>query len=142
MSLPRLHQNHRAEDLNSWSSNQVAKFADVSLRQLQWWDERRVVMPRHEGHRRIYQKPDVIEIAVISQLREKGFSLQKIRRVIRTVQKEIHRFTDLEAELLVLTDGIVVYVEDDSAGVVDILRRSKRPMILVDVGAVVKRIAA
>ena len=38
----------------SYSSSEVSRIAQVSFRQLQWWDERKVVSPRHEGHQRIY----------------------------------------------------------------------------------------
>ncbi len=71
----------------TYSSSEVAQVADVSLRQLQWWDERKVVSPRHEGHRRVYGPAEVIEITVIAELRRKGFSLQRIRRVLRFVQR-------------------------------------------------------
>src|SRR5256885_14413102 len=64
----------------TFTSTDVAKVAQVSLRQLQWWDERKVVSPRHEGHKRIYLAEEVIEISLIAELRRKGFSLQKIRR--------------------------------------------------------------
>src|ERR1700681_336348 len=73
----------------TYSSSEVAEVATVSLRQLQWWDERKVVSPRHEGHRRVYFAPEVIEITVIAELRRKGFSLQKIRRVLRFLQREM-----------------------------------------------------
>src|SRR6266436_2978286 len=73
----------------TYSSSEVADVAGVSLRQLQWWDERKVVSPRHEGHRRIYGPSEVIEITVIAELRRKGFSLQKIRRVLRFLQREM-----------------------------------------------------
>ena len=48
-----------------------------------------MVSPRHEGHRRVYYAAEVIEITVIAELRRKGFSLQKIRRVLRFLQKEM-----------------------------------------------------
>ena len=73
----------------TYSSSEVADVAGVSLRQLQWWDERKVVSPRHEGHRRVYDPAEVIEITVIAELRRKGFSLQKIRRVLRFLQREM-----------------------------------------------------
>ena len=75
----------------TYSSSEVAQVANVSLRQLQWWDERKVVSPRHEGHRRLYGPGEVIEITVIAELRSKGFSLQKIRRVLRFLQREMGR---------------------------------------------------
>ena len=67
----------------------LPRIAQVSLRQLQWWDERKVVSPRHEGHKRVYLPEEVIEITVIAELRRKGFSLQKIRRVLRFLQREM-----------------------------------------------------
>src|SRR5258707_14471103 len=73
----------------TYSSSEVSDVAGVSLRQLQWWDERKVVSPRHEGHRRVYYPAEVIEITVIAELRRKGFSLQKIRRVLRFLQREM-----------------------------------------------------
>ena len=75
----------------TYSSIEVSDVAKVSLRQLQWWDERKVVSPRHEGHRRVYFTAEVIEITVIAELRRKGFSLQKIRRVLRFLQREMGR---------------------------------------------------
>ena len=75
----------------TYNSSEVARIAGVSLRQLQWWDERKVVSPRHEGHKRIYRPAEVIEVTVIAELRRKGFSLQKIRRVLRFLQREMGR---------------------------------------------------
>ena len=63
----------------NFSSEEVAALARVTPRQLQWWDERGVVSPEHQGHRRRYRLEELIEVAVIAELRSKGFSLQKIR---------------------------------------------------------------
>src|ERR1700684_948962 len=77
------------DSIRTFASSDVSRIAQVSLRQLQWWDERKVVSPRHEGHKRVYQSEEVIEITVIAELRRKGFSLQKIRRVLRFLQREM-----------------------------------------------------
>jgi len=47
-----------------YTSGDVARIAGVSLRQLQWWDERNVVSPLQEGHRRVYRQQEVIEVSV------------------------------------------------------------------------------
>jgi DNA-binding transcriptional MerR regulator len=78
-----------AADDNVFSSTDVSRLSSVSLRQLQWWDEQKVVSPRHEGHRRLYALEEVVEVSVIAELRKKGFSLQKIRRVLRFLQREM-----------------------------------------------------
>src|SRR2546430_15275687 len=77
-----------AAEQERYTSGDVARIAGVSLRQLQWWDERNVVSPRQEGHRRVYPQQEVVEVSVIAELRRKGFSLQKIRRVPRLLQRE------------------------------------------------------
>src|SRR6202789_2518892 len=99
-----------------YTSGDVARIAGVSLRQLQWWDERNVVSPRQEGHRRVYLPHEVVEVSVIAELRRKGFSLQKIRRVLRFLQKEMgKRLGDAvakDSDIHLITDGRNIYLED------------------------------
>src|SRR5215469_9229540 len=98
-----------ASEAEGFNSTDVARICGVSLRQLQWWDERNVVSPRQDGHKRIYAREEVVEISVIAELRRKGFSLQKIRRVLRFLQKEMgKRLNDALAsssDVHLLTDG-------------------------------------
>lgn len=122
-------------DERSFTSSEVSRIAGVSLRQLQWWDERKVVSPKHEGHKRVYHPAEVIEVTVIAELRRKGFSLQKIRRVLRFLQKEMgRRLADVlatESDLHLLTDGKSIYLEDSEERVIDLLKNARQPMFLV-----------
>lgn len=128
----------------TYSSSDVARIAQVSLRQLQWWDERKVVSPRHEGHKRIYLPQEVIEITVIAELRRKGFSLQKIRRVLRFLQREMGRrlseVLTAESDLHLVTDGKSIFLEDQQDRIIDILKNAKQPMFLVCVSDQVRRL--
>ena len=130
----------------TYSSSEVAEVAEVSLRQLQWWDERKVVSPRHEGHRRVYFPAEVIEITVIAELRRKGFSLQKIRRVLRFLQREMgRRLADVMSDgssLHLVTDGKSIYLEDHEDRIIDILKNARQPMFLVCVTDQVRRLGA
>src|SRR5947209_4638279 len=124
-----------APDQDRFTSGDVARIAGVSLRQLQWWDERKVVSPRQEGHRRVYLPREVVEVSVIAELRRKGFSLQKIRRVLRFLQKEMgKRLGDAlssDNEIHLITDGKNIYLEDEPGRVIDVLKNAKQPMFLV-----------
>ena len=60
---------------DSFSSQEVIALTGVTARQLQWWDERGVVKPQRVGHRRVYSMQNLTEMAVICELRRKGFSL-------------------------------------------------------------------
>jgi DNA-binding transcriptional MerR regulator len=122
----------------------VSQIAGVSLRQLQWWDERKVVSPRHEGHRRVYFTAEVVEITVIAELRRKGFSLQKIRRVLRFLQKEMGRrlaeVMQADSDLHLVTDGKSIYLEDRQDRIIDILKNARQAMFLVCVSDQARRV--
>src|ERR1700748_1309659 len=132
MFKARKSRTEAANPDRAYSSNEVSDVAGVSLRQLQWWDERKVVSPRHEGHRRVYGAAEVIEITVIAELRRKGFSLQKVRRVLRFLQREMgKRLADVmraESELHLVTDGKSIYLEDRQERIIDILKNDRHAM--------------
>src|SRR5271165_1103084 len=135
MFKTKKNQPVAAPDQDRYTSGDVARIAGVSLRQLQWWDERNVVSPRQEGHRRVYLPQEVVEVSVIAELRRKGFSLQKIRRVLRFLQKEMgKRLSDAvakESDVHLITDGKNIYLEDQPDRIIDVLKNAKQPMFLV-----------
>src|SRR3954452_602267 len=130
----------------NYTSSDVSRIAGVSLRQLQWWDERKVVSPRHEGHKRVYAPEEVIEVTVIAELRRKGFSLQKIRRVLRFLQREMGKrlseALESSSEVHLLTDGKSIYLEESQDRIIDLLKNAKQPMFLVCVSDQAKRLEA
>jgi DNA-binding transcriptional MerR regulator len=130
----------------TYTSSDVSRIAQVSLRQLQWWDERKVVSPRHEGHKRVYNPEEVIEVTVIAELRRKGFSLQKIRRVLRFLQREmgkrLHDVLSGEQDVHLVTDGKSIYLEDSSERIIDILKNARQPMFVVCVSDQVRRLSS
>ena len=144
MLKPRKSRPEPASPNRTYSSVEVSTLASVSLRQLQWWDERKVVSPRHEGHKREYLAEEVVEITVIAELRRKGFSLQKIRRVLRFLQREMgRRLADVlssQSGLHLLTDGKSIFLEDQQDRIIDLLKNARQPMFLVSVSDQVKRL--
>jgi DNA-binding transcriptional MerR regulator len=135
MFKTKKNQPVAAPDQDRYTSGDVARIAGVSLRQLQWWDERNVVSPRQEGHRRVYLPQEVVEVSVIAELRRKGFSLQKIRRVLRFLQKEMgRRISDAvanDSDVHLITDGRNIYLEEEPGRIIDVLKNAKQPMFLV-----------
>ncbi|HEV2446313.1 MAG TPA: MerR family transcriptional regulator [Candidatus Sulfopaludibacter sp.] len=129
-----------------YNSSDVARICGVSLRQLQWWDERNVVSPRQDGHKRVYMASEVVEISVIAELRRKGFSLQKIRRVLRFLQKDMgKRLSEAltaSSDVHLLTDGKSIYLEETPNRIIDLLKNARQPMFLVCVTDQVKRLSA
>ena len=128
----------------TYNTADVAGLAQVTLRQLQWWDERKVVSPRHEGYRRSYRLDEALEIAVIAELRRKGVSLQKIRPVLRFLRHEMRgRLEDVlspDSRFHLLTDGKSVHLEDRHERIIDLLKSARKPMLLVSLGDQVRRL--
>lgn len=127
-----------------FTSKEVVKLTGISPRQLQWWDERGIVVPGREGHRRIFSRDDVAEVAVICELRARGFSLQKIRTIIRFLQQELGRrlveTVAAASEYHVLTDGRHIFLQDSARGVVDLLKNARQPMLSVCLSDTVQRV--
>ncbi len=129
---------------NSFTSFEVAQLTGISLRQLQWWDEQNIVAASRRGHRRVYSLDDLAEIAIICDLRRRGFSLQKIRRVVLFLQKELGRrlvqTVTAADEYHLLTDGRRIYLQDSARGVVDLLKNSQQPMFSVCLSDTIQRV--
>jgi DNA-binding transcriptional MerR regulator len=128
----------------TFTSRAVVQLTGISPRQLQWWDERGLVVPARAGHNRVYSLDDLAEVAVICELRERGFSLQKIRRIIRYLQKELGtrllETVRAASEYHLLTDGRHIFLEDSARGVVDLLKNARQPMLTVCLSDTVQRI--
>ena len=129
-----------------YTSSEVSRISGVSLRQLQWWDERKVVSPRQDGHKRVYVPEEVVEISVIAELRRKGFSLQKIRRVLKYLQREMGKRLGeaqvSESEVHLLTDGKSIFLEESPDRIIDLLKNARQPMFLVCVTDQLRRFTA
>ena len=130
----------------SFTSRDVARLTGISARQLQWWDERGIVVPARQGHRRIYSFEDLTEVAVICELRRKGFSLQRMRSVVRFLQREFgQRLAKTVSEgssYHLLTDGRSLYLETSPQIIVDILKNSRQPMFAVCLSDTVRQVKA
>jgi len=131
---------------NRFTSREVVSLTGITPRQLQWWDERRIVVPAREGHRRLYSMENLAEVAVICELRRRGFSLQRMRKVISFLQRE---FGKTLAETVtgasdyhLLTDGQHLYLETSAQQIVDILKNARQPMFSVCLSDAVRRVRA
>ncbi len=129
-----------------FTSAEVVKLTGITPRQLQWWDERGIVVPRREGRRRLYSTDDIAEVAVICALRRKGFPLQRVRHIMRFLQKELgRRLADAVSsgsDYHLLTDGKRIYLENSQRQVIDILKNSRQPLLGICVSDAVREVRA
>ena len=129
-----------------FTSREVVKLTGITLRQLQWWDERGIVSPSRKGHRRVYSMEDLAEVAVICELRKRGFSLQRMRKVVRFLQKEFgKRLAETvsgSSDYHLLTDGRTIYLESSPRQIIDILKNSRQPLFGICLSDTVRQIKA
>src|SRR5271165_2629548 len=129
-----------------FTSNEVIALTGITPRQLQWWDERGVVKPLREGHRRLYTMNHLTEVAVICQLRRKGFSLQGVRKVLRFLDREFGKglaeIVNRNSDFHLLTDGKHLYLETSARQIVDILKNSRQPILGVCLSDAVRQVRA
>ena len=129
-----------------FTTNDVIRLTTITARQLQWWDERDLVKPELRGHRRIYSWDQLLTAAVICQLRRRGFSLQRVRKVVAFLSREFG--TNLAAtvraasEYHLLSDGTHLYLRTSSRQVVDLLKNSSQPMFDICLSDEVRRVQA
>src|SRR5579872_2398432 len=129
-----------------FSTDEVAARTGITHRQLQWWDEQGIVVPARLGRNRRYSMEDLAEIAVLQQLRHKGVSLQRMRKVIRFLQKEmgkrLYETVRKESDLHLLTDGKRIYLENSQKQIIDILKNSRQPILAVCLSDAVREISS
>jgi len=130
----------------SFTSRDVIQLTGITPRQLQWWDERGIVVPARAGHRRLYSMEDLAEVAVICELRRKGFSLQRVRKVMRFLQREFSKrlaeTVSGTSEYHLLTDGKTLYLETSPRQIVDILKNARQPMFAICLSDTVRQVRA
>ncbi len=129
-----------------FSSRDVIALTGVTARQLQWWDERGIVKPERAGHSRVYSMQNLTEMAVICELRRKGFSLQGVRKVMRFLQREFGKglaeIVSRNSDVHLLTDGKHLYLETSARQIVDILKNSSQPILGICLSDAVRQVRA
>ena len=109
-----------------YTSREVAVMTGLTARQLQWWDARRLFLPAIPPRRteaggfteRRYTPLDVLELQVLADLRRRGFSTTRLRRLLGTL-RDVFRVRLYEAigdggpmTLLISGDQIYARTED------------------------------
>ncbi|HZR32603.1 MAG TPA: MerR family transcriptional regulator [Terriglobales bacterium] len=129
-----------------FTSRDVVSLTGITPRQLQWWDERGIVVPERRGHSRIYSLDDVAEVAVICELRRRGFPLQRVRKVIRFLQREfsqrLAKTVTGASQYHLLTDGSHLYLETSARQIVDLLKNSRQPLLSICLSDTLRQIRA
>jgi DNA-binding transcriptional MerR regulator len=101
-----------------FNSKTVSRLADVSLRQIQYWDEKGFIRPTvrqaaGRGSKRLYSFSDLVKLKIVKNLSDHGLSLRGIRLCLRHLGEDSRLKTPAAASLKYLTDGKQLFVLTD-----------------------------
>lgn len=105
--------------MSQFSTGELAKAAEVSVRTVQYYDQRGILTPSEvtEGGRRIYHDSDLERLQVICFLRDLDFSINQIKKLLQEENRE-------QVLELLLTDQ-VESLEKSSKGIEVKLKRAR-----------------
>ena len=121
----------------------AAKAADISYRQLDYWDRTGLVQPSvrsatGSGSQRLYAFRDILVLKLVKRLLEAGISLQQIRVAVEQLRRE--GINDL-ARITLMSDGARVYMCTTEDEVIDLLGRGQG-VFGIAVGRVLREVEA
>ncbi|HVJ07313.1 MAG TPA: MerR family transcriptional regulator [Acidisarcina sp.] len=129
---------------DGFSTREVLQLTGTTARQLQWWDEKRIIVPDRDGRRRIYSSEDLVEIHVIEELRRRRISLTTVRRVLKFLRRETSmRLSDLasgKSDYHLLLDGKNLYLETDTRQIVNLIRNTIQPVFVICLSEAARRV--
>lgn len=125
----------------SYSTAQVARVTGVTKRQLQWWDDHKLLKPARCKHSRQYGVRDLFAAALFRNLKERGFTLQAIRRIWNQMERKQFTLPD-ESRRWMLTDGTRVEFIADPDVALAFLEQCRIPkFVLVPLTQIAGRLA-
>ena len=136
----------------TYSTREVMQKAKVSARELQWWDEQGVLpsVIVQSKHSRQFTPLQLVQMAIVKEMRRHGIALSKIRYALRT--KGLGRviagslpdengFYSKSQDFYMLTNGNRLYrIAQSPEDVVSYLRYAKGPMHCLSIHTIVQQV--
>ncbi|MBI4697670.1 MAG: MerR family transcriptional regulator [Nitrospirae bacterium] len=99
----------------NFNSKTVSNVTSLSIRQIDYWDRTHFIKPSVSeatgyGSLRLYSFHDLIQLKFAKTLLDKGVSLQKIRKAVIYLKKNMPEIKKPLLELKFLTDGETIFV--------------------------------
>ena len=138
----------------SYSAREVASLTGLTARQLQWWDESRLlastVAPRRTeagGYtERRYAPLEVMELMALADLHRHGVTVGKIRKLLAILRDQfgVRLFETIGegGKLTLLTDGIDIYGRSPQGELYNLLKAPEQPLLVIGEGPRLRALTA
>jgi DNA-binding transcriptional MerR regulator len=126
-----------------YSSREVASLTGLTARQLQWWDRRGLFPPSIRPRRtdaggfteRRYTPVELLELMVLADLRRRGFTLGRVRRLLDVLRRrfKVRLFEAIEGggPVMLFVDGKDIYARTDAGEFYNVLDDPAQPLLVL-----------
>jgi DNA-binding transcriptional MerR regulator len=126
-----------------YSSREVAQLTGLSARQLQWWDKRKLfpsAIPSHKTEaggftERRYTPIELLELMVLADLRRKGFTVSRIRKLLQVLRTRfktrLYEAIEGGGPVTLYIDGENIYAKTESGDLFSILDDAAQPLMMM-----------
>ena len=126
-----------------YSSREVAAQTGLTARQLQWWDRRGIFAPAIPTQRterggfteRRYTPIELLELMVLADLRRRGFSVARLRRLMQVLAArfEVRLYEAIEGggPVTLYIDGAKLYARTRSGELYNVFDQPNQPLLVV-----------
>lgn len=126
-----------------YSSREVAHLTGLSARQLQWWAQRKLFVPSVASHKtdaggfteRRYTPIELLELMVLADLRRRGFSVGRIRRLLDVLKTRfktrLYDAIEGGGAVTLFIDGDNIYARNDKGDLFNVLDNPSQPLLMV-----------
>jgi DNA-binding transcriptional MerR regulator len=123
-----------------YSSREVAALTGLTARQLQWWDRRGIFAPAIPTQRterggfteRRYSPIELLELMVLADLRRRGFSVSRLRRLMRVLagrfQVRLYEAIEGGGPITLYIDGSKLYARTRAGALFNVLEHPEQPL--------------
>ena len=127
----------------SYSAREVAALTGLTARQLQWWDARQLLSasvasrPTAAGGftERRYSPVDLYELSALAELRRRGFTVQRIRKILTVLREQFNiRLFDAIGEdgpVTLMLDGVDIYARTETGAFYNLLQSPEQPLLVL-----------
>jgi DNA-binding transcriptional MerR regulator len=138
----------------TYGSREVASLTGLSARQLQLWDESRLLaaaIPSHKTNaggytERRYTPIELFELLVLADLRRRGFTVHQLHLILETLKQRfgarLFDATGGGGRVQLLTDGRDIYARTSSGELFNLLHSSAQPLLVIGNEGLLKELSS
>jgi DNA-binding transcriptional MerR regulator len=126
-----------------YSSREVAQLTGLTARQLQWWAQRNLFLPAVPSHKteaggfteRRYTPIELLELMVLADLRRKGFTVARIRKLMQVLKTRfktrLYEAIEGGGPVTLFIDGENIYARTEAGDLFSILDNAAQPLMMM-----------